>query len=268
MYTLPQSYHKPGIVSLLDWCQKKEWRNISAVLQRAIEAEAAGRSQQQQQQGLRQPERPLPNATEPLIYCMASVGILYLWAAVKIVLYVWPMAVSCWPHWHILARVGFFAAAAAAGAGVMHLDPELTAWVMHLDLELTAWLMHLFPELKAWPAGGWHAARHPRPAAPQQQQQHAPQERQHPEKNNRTAAAAGAAGPSSSGGSHPPGRSSQLCAICLDTAATIGIFHKKGDVVHCCLCPGCADELKKKGQLSKCVYCQEPVGGLLKVVGT
>ena len=62
--------------------------------------------------------------------------------------------------------------------------------------------------------------------------------------------------------------SAQLCAICLDAAATVGIAHKKGDVVHCCLCPGCADELKKKGQLKKCVYCQEPVKQLVQVVGT
>jgi hypothetical protein len=58
-----------------------------------------------------------------------------------------------------------------------------------------------------------------------------------------------------------------LCAICLDAAATVGITHEKDDVIHCCLCSGCAAELQSKGQLKKCVYCRQPVKQLVQVVG-
>jgi hypothetical protein len=58
------------------------------------------------------------------------------------------------------------------------------------------------------------------------------------------------------------------CAVCLDAAATIGITHKGDNVVHCCLCAGCAEELKRSRQLSKCVYCRKPVQQLMQIVHT
>ena len=362
VHTLPQSYHKPGVTSLLDWCQDREWRKVAAALQRSIEAAAAGRyqqqqpahqQQQQQQQGPRQLERPLPDASDratalfelivavllpmlclsfvawlvykvvwcvwvglplllnfccrywyvvpgmgaalqmlsphlapaasqlfqwckavpqlqqpgqqqqqqqqqtpssllgdlvlrffivPLLCCMLLYVVSLLWAAAMVVLHFWPVIVPfCWSHWRILAGLSITVAVAV---GVMHVLPVVTAWVARV----------------------WHAAVHLPPAAApqqQQQQQHALQERQPPEGSSDIGATAAAAGPSSS-----TARSSQLCAICLDAAATVGIAHKKGDVIHCCLCPGCADELKKEGQLKKCVYCQEPVRQLVQVVGT
>ena len=58
------------------------------------------------------------------------------------------------------------------------------------------------------------------------------------------------------------------CAVCLDAAATMGLTHKTGNVVHCCLCVGCAKALHKSGQLKQCVYCKEAVQQLVQVVAS
>jgi hypothetical protein len=58
------------------------------------------------------------------------------------------------------------------------------------------------------------------------------------------------------------------CAICLDASATMGLTHKTGNVVHCCLCVSCAKSLFKSGQLKQCVYCQLPVQQLVQVVAS
>ncbi|GIM09068.1 hypothetical protein Vretimale_12895 [Volvox reticuliferus] len=55
------------------------------------------------------------------------------------------------------------------------------------------------------------------------------------------------------------------CAVCMDEIATVGYRH--GRKVHCCLCPGCWQELSSRGRARLCPICNQE-GMCIEVIGT
>lgn len=68
----------------------------------------------------------------------------------------------------------------------------------------------------------------------------------------------------------PPGDAAgqPLCAVCLDSPATMGFVHtdRALSVVHCCVCAPCADILRQQGRGQKCIMCNMQASAVLRVV--
>ncbi|KAG2431005.1 hypothetical protein HYH02_013534 [Chlamydomonas schloesseri] len=80
------------------------------------------------------------------------------------------------------------------------------------------------------------------------------------------AAAAAAAVAGAAAGSSERGGLDGQCCVCMSSRAVMGFVHK--EVIHCCVCGDCEAELRRRGQLGKCLYCQRPALAVVRVVQT